>query len=471
MEKLDQLHVVSDLHFGGEPGHQIFDQGELLAALVDHLRARDPKAQIGLVLCGDIVDFLASKDARYLDPEGAAHKLGEIITDPAFAPVFAALARFVRTPNRTLVLVLGNHDVELALPEVQDSLLAAICGDDAAAHGRVRVAMDGTGYACSVGGRRALCVHGNEVDPWNIVPPEALRSMIYAEKQGAKLPAWQPNAGTRLVIDIMNGIKKRFPLVDLLKPESVPVVGIISALDPSQLGALKRLPGVATRRSVDGVRMATGFLSADEGSRSGRTAPTGDWLGEAKDAFTSNMEAQPELSAEDEYLSWAGVAADRLRGRSPVENLRVALGKWLKGDTTFAIETEDETFRGLDQRIDPNVYYLIAGHTHLARALGRKRGDGFYFNSGTWIRLIRLTDEMLESNAAFSRAYAAFENGSLEALDAEEGLILHEPTVVSIEAGKENVEAALRRAERGPDGRVQLALVEGSLFTSPRVNR
>ena len=32
-----QLHVVSDLHIGGEKGFQIFDQGEKLAALIGHL--------------------------------------------------------------------------------------------------------------------------------------------------------------------------------------------------------------------------------------------------------------------------------------------------------------------------------------------------------------------------------------------------------------------------------------------------
>ncbi len=71
MDTLDQLHIVSDLHFGGIPGHQIFNQGRSLAAVIDHLRREAERARVGLVLNGDIVDFLASEDARYLDPEGA----------------------------------------------------------------------------------------------------------------------------------------------------------------------------------------------------------------------------------------------------------------------------------------------------------------------------------------------------------------------------------------------------------------
>src|SRR3954463_12657654 len=81
MEQLDQLHVVSDLHLGGEPGHQIFDRGALLAATIDHLRERPAHLRVGLVLDGDIVDFLADPEARYLDPEGAVRKLEAIIAD------------------------------------------------------------------------------------------------------------------------------------------------------------------------------------------------------------------------------------------------------------------------------------------------------------------------------------------------------------------------------------------------------
>src|SRR6185369_3346565 len=93
--------------------------------------------------------------AAYLDPVGAVRKLQRVFEDPSFSPVWDALRRFAATARRTLVLALGNHDVELALPDVEAALLARIAEDDAA-RGRVRFAMDGTGYACLVGGRRVL---------------------------------------------------------------------------------------------------------------------------------------------------------------------------------------------------------------------------------------------------------------------------------------------------------------------------
>ena len=253
MDQLDQIHAVSDLHFGGAPGHQVFDQGRLLAATIDALRERAPDARVGLVLNGDIVDFLAGPGATYLDPFGAAGKLELILEDPAFSPVWAALARFVATPRRVLVLAIGNHDVELAFPAVQDRLLRAICGESLEARARLRLAMDGTGYDCSVGARRVLFVHGNEVDPWNVVDHAALHEVIRSLRHETAVGPWEPNAGTRLVIDVINGIKQSFPMVDLLKPETRPVSAVLLAVDPSALAALKRFAPIVARLGLSEV--------------------------------------------------------------------------------------------------------------------------------------------------------------------------------------------------------------------------
>ena len=53
MMNYDELHVVSDLHHGGEPGFQIFDQGKELATLIDFLRIRPSEHRVALVLNGD----------------------------------------------------------------------------------------------------------------------------------------------------------------------------------------------------------------------------------------------------------------------------------------------------------------------------------------------------------------------------------------------------------------------------------
>lgn len=463
MDQLDKLHAISDLHLGGAPGHQIFDQGALLAATIDRLRVRAPDARVGLVLNGDIVDFLAAPGATYLDPFGAVSKLEAILTDAAFAPVWQALARFVLTPLRTLVLALGNHDIELSLPEVQERLLQAICGDSLEARARVRIAMDGGGYTCAVGARRVLCVHGNEVDAWNVVDQGALNQVIQSLRQARAVPAWDPNAGTRLVIDVMNAIKRNFPMVDLLKPETKPVVAVLLALDPTALAALKRFAPIAARLGVQEVR--NGFLGDPPAELSEEAAlaallhrekaadpaaPTGparaSQLLEEVEGLYRGGKSAVDLSPSGETLGFGDLLMDALLRRDPSKNLRESLQGWLAGDRTFAVGTEDDVFRKLDDRVGPSVDFVVAGHTHLARALRRKRGSGFYFNSGTWVRLIRLSSAMLEDDAAFAPVYRAFRGQSLDALDLVPDLVFRNPTMVSIEVEDDSVVGALHRA-------------------------
>ncbi len=484
MDQLDKLHAVSDLHLGGAPGRQIFDQGPLLAGAFDRLRSRAPDARVGLVLNGDIVDFLAASGATYLDPFGAVAKLEVILTDPAFRPVWEALARFVRTPNRTLTLGLGNHDVELALPEVQERLLHAICGDSLEARARVRIAMDGSGYSCVVGARRVLCVHGNEVDPWNEVDQGALNHVIRSLRQASDVPPWEPNAGTRLVIDVMNEIKRNFPMVDLLKPETKPLVGVLLALDPSSLGALKRFATIVVRLGVQ--RMRSHVLGEEPATLSDEaalaallyrekapaSAATTDatraaqMLDEVEQLYREGKRAL-DLSPAGETLGFGALIADVMMGRDPSKSLRDSLQGWLAGDKTFAIETEDDVSRGLDDRVGPSVDFVVAGHTHLARALKRKRGPGYYFNSGTWVRLIRLDDAMLADDDAFAPVYQAFRGHTLSALDAVEKLVFRNPTMVSIEADGDAVVGVLHRAVAATSG-VDFVADPASRFALPR---
>src|SRR5262249_19849787 len=147
------------------------------------------------------------------------------------------------------------------LPEVQENLLDRICGDDDAARGRVRIAMDGTGYTCMVGGRRVLCIHGNAADPWNVVDHDALRAFIKAQNEGSEPQPLTPCAGTRLVIDVMNGIKRHYPFVDLLKPETVAVPNVLLALPAHLHPSLLDFAKISVRLAYDTARTdGSGFL-------------------------------------------------------------------------------------------------------------------------------------------------------------------------------------------------------------------
>jgi hypothetical protein len=87
---------------------------------------------------------------------------------------------------------------------------------------------------------------------------------------------------------------------------------------------------------------------------------------------------------------------------------------------------------------------VIAGHTHLERAIPRD-GGGVYFNSGTWARLIQLAPAVLDDATAFAKVYAAFARGTLAALDQLPGLVLRRPTLVSVWRESESTLGELRR--------------------------
>jgi hypothetical protein len=139
-------------------------------------------------------------------------------------------------------------------------------------------------------------------------------------------------------------------------------------------------------------------------------------------------------------------AGDRIKsffaGSSGQDLLRRALKKWLSTDTSYDYWAEDDTFTRLDEACGDDVEFVIAGHTHLHRALERKRAHGFYFNSGTWIRLIRLSDHVLDDAEQFARVWSAFSAGNMKALDdlrdlgpeRDEPLVLDISTVVGIHA-------------------------------------
>ncbi len=476
MIAFDELHVISDLHLGGSRKEtQIFDCTAELAGLIDHLRGLDAKREVALVINGDFVDFLAEPGARYLDPEGAIGKLDRIWTDDTFAPIWEALKSFVAKNNRHLVINIGNHDLELALPHVRRHLIERLCGGKDAARGRVHLVLDGAGFTAQVGQKRVLCVHGNEVDTWNVTDHEQLRRTCSDQEQRRTIHEWTPNAGTKLVIDVMNDIKCKYRFVDLLKPEVKAVVPILLALDNSKAASISAVAAVGARLGWDKVRRMTGFLSHGETPPSDeeRTQPEPKVAGvtaldrllretlpspgttDGAEALLDDAEKQlkagrtpfdmTETGADTEMLGYWGAAWNRLTGRPMHEVLFEAI-QYLKEDDTFQPTTPDDTFRRLDPAVG-DFDFVIAGHTHLEKVLSRACGGGIYYNTGTWARLIRIEPKHLESVTAFKHVFDAVAAGTMAALDAAEGLVKRRPAVASIWTAGDNVESALHRVE------------------------
>jgi len=114
-------------------------------------------------------------------------------------------------------------------------------------------------------------------------------------------------------------------------------------------------------------------------------------------------------------------------------------------DDLYALDHADEVFRDLDRKVGPELDYVIAGHTHLARARRRLAAEGYYYNCGTWAGLIQLRSEILNSPDRFEQVFDKFKDGSLEAID---DLIRKEFHVVSIERDRGGVRGQLNLVEQ-----------------------
>jgi UDP-2,3-diacylglucosamine pyrophosphatase LpxH len=433
------IHVISDIHMGGLQGAQILRETGRLAGFIRRVATERSGDAVALVLAGDVFDTLAEDlGGAYVAVEHAQAVVARIMDDASFKPIWQALAEFVHTPLRTLVFVIGNHDIEIALPPVQRLIQARLAGDDLTARARIEFSTMGAGYTCRVGAARVYCIHGNEVDAWNYNRYEDLARLGRRLNAGQPFdPAdWRPNAGTKMVKEVMNTVKRRYAWIDLLKPETAAAVGTLLVIDPGQVKKLGELLGIVAERQR-GAGAIDARLSVDAGVGPGsppvapptlsqllgpnlRAAqparPAADDMLLAAEQQLSGPRTEPDGTLGTGQLIWDQLTG-WLTGVDKPEALRRALQDWLRGDKTFDVADHDETFTEVMKTVGASVDIVVTGHTHLARAFPLDDGR-LYFNSGTWIRLMRFTEAMLRDQASFHGLYDTLIDGRLATLDA-----------------------------------------------------
>jgi UDP-2,3-diacylglucosamine pyrophosphatase LpxH len=223
------VYVISDLHLGGapaadgKPGFEICPPStqKVLADFIGRLPKSTDSEECLLIIAGDIVDFLAEEpfEAFTADPDRALLKFASIVKNTA--PVWAAMRQFVVENRGTLILMLGNHDIELSLPVVRQALLQEV------GEGRVRFIDDNQAFVLG----SLLVEHGNRFDAWNAVPHGALRRVrSQLSRRLPVTPAFPILPGSRLVVEAMNPLKGDYPFIDLLKPEDAGALPIAAAL-------------------------------------------------------------------------------------------------------------------------------------------------------------------------------------------------------------------------------------------------
>lgn len=467
----DEIHIISDIHMGGNKvDFQILRETERLANYIDWVGQQRPGGRVALILNGDVIDTLAEDIHGYVAVDEAIATVERIMKDPSFFDIWKALADFVKLEGRTLVIMIGNHDIELSFPVVQRLIITHLAGTDLAAHARIEFSTTGAGYTCKVGNACIYCTHGNEVDAWNYNRYEDLAKVGRRLNVGRSLDPseWYPNAGTRMVKEVMNEVKRRFAWIDLLKPETSAAVGTLLVLDPSQVSKIGKLLSIVGekvqgQKQVDqrlstegfqqpnqdvaipftaerllGPNLKAGILGATvTGSRS-----ADEMLLAAEENFSRT---DAKIATADSTLGTPQLILDSLtgwmRGVGKDEALRRALKDWLADDKTFDISDQDDTYKQVTAAVGSPIDFIITGHTHLERAIDMG-GGRYYFNSGTWIRLLQFTEAMLKDTASFKPVYDVLINGKMETIDqarfGNQPFVMDQTSAVSIreEGGK-----------------------------------
>jgi UDP-2,3-diacylglucosamine pyrophosphatase LpxH len=437
-----EVYLISDLHLGGvqptssdpnDRGFRICTHGQELARFVEALAAKPPSVE--LIVNGDMVDFLAEDDggAGWLAFTGnqaeAVRKLDAIIDRDR--SLFEAFAGFLARGHR-LVLLLGNHDVELSLPAVRQRLAERL-----GITGRQDFLFLYDGEAYRIG--RVLIEHGNRYDQFNVVDYDSLRRVRSLLSRNQEIPghyAFAAPAGSHIVAEVMNPIKAHYRIIDLLKPENDAMIPILMAIEPGYRKVLTRIAALglqARRHRVKEPAMPSfaGDISAQSSGapfeEHSFASDISSGVGRRLDALETILHnrlgrhhAAPILSAapqdhgfaEDisarQTIDAARETIDRACGivRLLLANDHTALQSRLppllaairsvQGEAFLARDTEcyTEYLDAARDLAEGGFDYVIFGHTHAARDV-RLQGGARYLNLGTWADLICFPSHIL----------------------------------------------------------------------------
>jgi len=404
MSSCESLFVISDLHLGGDTGFQICTARgrRRLAAFIRGLPGQlAPSQQANLVLAGDIVDFLAEQPFAAFTPDDSAAtaKLARIMDHGDTADIWLALRELV-SAGHGLTLMLGNHDLELSLPGPRRLLHQRI------GQRGVEFLYDNQAFVRGP----VLIEHGNRYDDWNVVPHDTLRAVRSALTRREAPPPMRTVAGSELVVGVMNGLKRQYAFIDLLKPENEAALPLLAVLDPGSMFKLKQIVRLARQASRTRVpRDESGAPEERELISSEAEPPGAQQLQEAQALLGASDE---EIGARESLQSWWDVyqgarAEDR---REQLRRLRKALQIYVREQhETFATDEESPRYlRAAEALAKRGFRAVVFGHTHLAKRVPMLGGAARYLNTGTWAELMRIPDAVLSDSAGGDAVLAEF---------------------------------------------------------------
>lgn len=396
------VYVISDLHLGGAAASASGASFQmcppsthsLLAHFIEGLPKSTPHVATHLVIAGDIVDFLAEQPfaSFTVDQAQARLKLDSIFRSTKV--VWDALATYVSGRRGSLTLLLGNHDIELSLPEVREALADRIGSEG------VKFIYDNEAFTIGP----ILIEHGNRFDAWNAVPHGALRRVrSQLSRRLPVSPEFPSLPGSRLVVDVMNELKGTYPFIDLLKPEDAAALPLAVALGGvglkqvwNSFGKFRdQLKVDYDESSHEPVHqdLINGKVN-DQDREFWREAQEIEQAREQARNAATRSAAPPE-----ETMSWRIEAVYRTFRKLG------AAGRLQRH--TFDIAHETETYLKPAQRAaDAGFQVVVYGHTHLPKRVPLDtagRQTAVYVNTGTWADVMCVPSGVWDDDEAAGR--------------------------------------------------------------------
>lgn len=369
--------IVSDLHLSPERGCGLFRSDVEFAGFLKWAQEQVPPAR--LVLAGDSLDFLVPEmgagPLEPFDPEGAVRRVRCILD--SHQEVFDGLGAIARTPGCTITWISGNHDPELAIPEVRAAVedrlwLRSVPGNP------IHWLVAGEAFRFVAGGATVLVAHGDLLDPWNWIDHERLQHQVRLHSRGltARSNYRQP-PGTRLVNEHALRLRPKHPWIDVLHPSRQAMYPILSEFvsPEDRWNYLDLLKTSAERVQYSWLPI---FLDGHGPRRIEYAEPS-------REPWPRRM------------LTWlAGMKPPTSRYARLIDDLQVVAAE----DDSADPRAPDETMADVERLITYGRNDLvILGHTHCAKSyavitdrdqVGRPRRNGLYMNTGTWAELLRL---------------------------------------------------------------------------------
>jgi UDP-2,3-diacylglucosamine pyrophosphatase LpxH len=387
--------VISDVHLGGAADFQMCSPAgrDLLAGFLQWVarRGKDGEA-IELIVNGDLVDFLAEEPFQTLTIENAeATRKLRAIQDNS-TNVWEGF-RAVTAAGVPLTVLLGNHDLELTLPG-PNALLRESLGP-----GRVALLLDG--QALDLGD--VLVEHGNRCDSWNLVDYDALRAIGSDISRRVTPKAYNAPPGSKLVVEVMNKVKKELRFVDLLKPENDAVLPLLAALASISAAQLTMLTQYYAKSSLEGFdaeqRPTNRAKIAGQGAIAAAPPTPGAQL--AREMLKAAPAGRAKVAASDafDFIKIWKASGSKERRDELLGHVYDALRHRMGGQNdAFRIDFEQNEYKkGANGSAARDFKAIVYGHTHLAKRVPIDRG-ATYFNTGTWADLMRLPPAVVQGN-------------------------------------------------------------------------